>query len=480
MGKRRYLPKTNTAVVPATPKTPDVAALRTACEIVARNQYAASLGLSFNDARDMYTALGYNKTLLYSDYWNMFRRGRLGRRVISAPVESTWRGDLGIYEEKTPKGTQFEKDWEALNKKLKITAKFARLDKLVGLGEFGLLLLGFDDATTLDTPLTGKHKLIYVQPYSFNNCAIVEWETDETNERYGLPKVYTIDFQTMGATVSTTAAARNFRTLRVHYSRVIHVAEGLLDNDVFGTPRLESSFNSLNDLEKIAGGSAEMYWQGALGGKAFASKEGATIDSQSAADMTTQIDEYVHGLRRYLRLQNMEVHDLSPQTSDPRPAIDAQLDMISGDTGIPKRILTGSERGELASTQDESNWLNRIRERRTQYAEPQIVRPVIDLLISVGAIAAPQSGEYSVCWPDLWASSEVEQAQVAKTKSEALAAYTNAVGADQIMPVDFFLEEIMKLTPDQLERIKAILASMPEEEALPEEEEEETLPEEEM
>ena len=37
--------------------------------------------------------------------------------------------------------------------------------------------------------------------------------------------------------------------------------------------------------------------------------------------------------------------------------------MISAETGIPKRILTGSERGELASSQDRDNWFERYPER---------------------------------------------------------------------------------------------------------------------
>jgi uncharacterized protein len=452
-------------------KTNALEALRIMSDLMQRNRYAQFLGMSFGEKRDLYTALGYSKELLYSDYWNVFKRGRLGKRIVCAPVDSTWRGEVGVYEEEEPKDTKFEKAWKELNAKHKIFAKFARLDKLVGLGEYAVLLLGFSDGKALEEPLEGTNlQLIYVQPYAYNNITIVEWEGDEKHPRYGLPRMYTLQIQTIGAmsNIAPTAGGTLGKTTRVHYSRLIHVAEGLLDNDVIGTPRLESCFNSVQDLEKIAGGSAEMYWQGALGGKAFSSKDGATIDAQSKVDMQEQIDEYVHGMRRYLRLQNMDVQDLSPQTSDPTNAIAAQLDLISGDTGIPKRILIGSERGELASTQDESNWLNRIGERRTQYAEPYIIRPVIDVLIKVGALPETQSGEYHISWPDLWASSDDEQAKVAKTRTEALAAYVNAPGADQFVPVDFFLEEFLNLSKDQVERIKEMLGVGIEEIIVPE------------
>src|SRR5574340_292009 len=149
--------------------------LRVASELIARSRYASLLGLSFGDKRDIYQALGYSKQLLWSDLWNMFRRGRLGKRVISAPVDSTWRGNVTIMEDNKPEETEFEKAWKALNKKLKIIPKLGRADKLSRIGEFGVLLLGFSDGKPLDQPLEGtKLELIYLQPYHYGNIELME------------------------------------------------------------------------------------------------------------------------------------------------------------------------------------------------------------------------------------------------------------------------------------------------------------------
>jgi hypothetical protein len=238
------------------------------------------------------------------------------------------------------------------------------------------------------------------------------------------------------------------------------VADGLLENDVFGIPRLMSSFNRVEDLEKIIGGSAEMFWQGALGGRAFKTQEGASLDAQSSAELSSEIDEYIHGLRRYIRLNGMDVQDLSPQVSGPKEHVEVQLDMISGDTGIPKRILVGSEAGRLASSQDEGNWNSRVQQRREQYIEPFIVRTVINDLITVGVLPTPKDG-YQVNWKPLDSMDEIDAATVSKTKAEALAAYVGAPGADMIMPEEFFLQEILNLTPEQMIRIKESLAIDP-------------------
>jgi len=436
------------------PVTNQAAALqiKNLTEMVLRSRLATQLGLSFDGNRDLYEALGHKKDLTFDDYWNMYKRGSLGKRVINAPVESTWRKGVQVLEDDTPKTTAFEEAWEKLNDRLKVLNKLTRLDKLVGLGDYAVLLLGFNDGKPLSEPLDGSAlDLLYIQPYHQNNAYIEAWEEDTTNERYGLPKIYKLKMSR-----PYNAAAKEER---VHFSRILHVAEGVLENDVVGTPRMESVYNRIEDLQKLAGGSAEMFWQGALGGKAFSAKDGATVDVQALSAIQDEIDEYLHGMRRYMRLTNMDVQDLSPQVSDPNPHIEAQIKLISGDTRIPQRILVGSERGELASTQDESNWLSCVQERRDQFAEPCILRPFIDILIERGTLPKP-ADTYQIKWPDLWSASEKEQADVAKTKTEALAAYINAPGADAVVPVEFFLEEFLHVTPDQIDRIKTMLQAL--------------------
>ena len=72
------------------------------------------------------------------------------------------------------------------------------------------------------------------------------------------------------------------------------------------------------------------------------------------------------------------------------------MKLISAASGIPLRIMTGSERGELASTQDDGNWASRIEERQLHFAEPMILRPLIDRLIELRALPEPSDGEYQL------------------------------------------------------------------------------------
>ena len=455
--------RTRFPVIKENKQMSEVELIRNASEMLMRSQYAALLGQSYGGARDLYNICGHNKQLIFQDFWNMFRRGPLGKRVVNAPVESTWRNGFRILEDGQPKDTEFEKAYKAMDEKFKLTSRFARLDKLVGLGEYAILLMGFNDGAPLDQPISGTSKnrqLTYLQTYHWGAASISEWDADPNSLRFGQPKLYQIS---LGNTTRSSAAPS--QSLTVHYSRVLHVAEELIDNEVTGIPRLEASINILQNIEKIVSGSAEMFWQGALGGKAFSAKEGFNLTSASLSQMQEELDDFYNGLRRNLRLQGVDIQDIAPSLHDPKGWLEVQVDILSGITRIPKRLLLGSERGELASSQDESNWLSVIADRRCQYAEPQIIFPFIDYMIQLGVLPPTKEVEegrgYTIKWSDLWSPSEQEQATTAKTKTEALAAYVNAPGAEEILPVDFYLEEFLKLKPDQIDRIKKLLSENP-------------------
>lgn len=431
------------------PPPTELEALRTLSELVTRSRYARGLGMSFSGARDLYEVLGWKREIRFQDYWNEFERNGIGKRIITAPVASTWYGKVSISETQKQDETTFEKTWKELDEKLSLIPKLIRLDILSGIGRYGVLLLGFSGVEDFSLPFTPGQgtQLLYVQPYHEDNAKIIEWETNARDPRYGKPKMYQVNAAPPDSPLGTT------RPLRVHWTRILHVAEGCLENDVFGTPRLLGSFNRIQDIDKLAGGSAEMFWQGALGGRAYVAKENYKFGPNDMTNLQTEIDEYVHGLRRYQRLQGVDVQDLSPQVSSPKDHIDVQLDLISGDTGIPKRLLIGSERGELASSQDAENWNSRVQQRREQFAEPFILRPFVNLLIQCKILPEVAEG-YQIEWTPLTTMGRKETVEVSKIQTETIAAYVNAPGAELLVPEEFFLEEVVGFSRDQIDRIK--------------------------
>jgi hypothetical protein len=431
--------------------------------LVARMNLATKLGSSYGGDRDLYQALGYKKDLTFDDYYGQFTRQDMAKAIIDRPVKATWRGDLHLIESNDDKETQLETAWDTLNDDLKLKSKFVRLDRLTGLGNYAVLLLGVNDVKEIEDfnkPVVAgkKNKLLYVKPVSQKNIEIIDYVEDVGDARYGLPKTYGITLAMPGGT--TTAS------LRIHHTRVIHVVDDLLESEVEGIPRLEVVFNRLQDLEKLVGGSAEMFWRGARPGYTGTLDKDYKLTPTQETALLDQVDEYEHNLRRILLAEGYSLTALQQQVSDPKNHVDVQIMMISAVTGIPKRILTGSERAELASTQDKDEWISWVKNRREESSEPQIVRPFVDWCITYGILPKPKE-DYDVKWDDLFSQSEEEKAKVGLTRASALKEYVQNAMAESIIPPDAFREYFLGLSKEQME----VIAEMVKEQEKKEDEE---------
>jgi hypothetical protein len=192
--------------------------------------------------------------------------------------------------------------------------------------------------------------------------------------------------------------------------------------------------------------------------------------------MTRQLDEFENNLRRILLLEGVSIESLEPQVVDPAHHVDIQIQMISAVTGIPKRILTGSERGDLASTQDKDNWLDLIQMRREEYAEPKIVRPLINICIEYGVLPPSSSGMYKIKWQDLYAPSTKDQADIGQIRALALKHYTYNPQAEDFIPFEAFLTFFLGLEEEEVEYIMNMQESSIGREARPIEEPTSTVP----
>ena len=436
--------------------------IQTLSVLVSRMNLATKLGMSYDNNRDLYQALGWPEQLQYDDFYGRYRRQDIVKAVVDKPIKATWRKGFSLIETSDDQETEFEIAWKALDKELKLATKFARADRLTAFGMYGVLLLGFDDAKGLEDfakPVApGKRILKYIRPFGQNSAQISQYEIDPQNERFGQPFLYDI----------TTAEAGTMSTsnILVHYSRIIHITEDLLESETEGISRLEAPYNRFMDLEKLVGGSAEMFWRGARPGYHGKVDPEFTMTDATKTDLKDQIDEYEHNLRRILVNQGIDMQALQSQVSDPATHVDVQLKMISAVTGIPLRVLVGSERGELASTQDQDAWYALIDGRREDFAEPCIIRPFVDRCILYGVLPEPKDGDYTVDWPPMFEQSDEAKARVGQIRSAALKDYSSNPQAESIVPPEAFFEFFLGLNQDQIDLIKEMVdAGMSEEEA---------------
>ena len=415
--------------------------------ISSRAKLLAYLGKSFSGNRDLYEICGYPRVLTYEDYRARYDRQELAKACIDRPINSSWRKKPIISDSPDPsdKESQFEKDYLALVKRLRVYNYLKRLDTLSSIGQYAVLLLGFNDGEKLDQPITtqGKLELKYISVYSEAAAKIVQWDEDQTSERYALPVIYSL--------ITSVKEGSNLssKSVNVHFTRIMHVACESLESDVYGTPQMQAIYNRLQELETISAGSAEMYWKGARPGVVLSTKEDYDFDENAKTDLDTELDEYDHEIRRFMRLQGLDVKQLLVNLKSPKEWLDSIIDLIAAGRNIPKRILMGSERGELASSQDKGNWDERMESRREDYIEPVILRKFIDILIEYKSIAKPFKDEYYVEWPEFEVPGEKAIVDNANVAAEALSKYMNTPGIETIMPPEEFLMRFFKYEKEE-------------------------------
>lgn len=452
----------------ADPLVPQSQMLRVFTDMVQRLSLLQH-GVTFQGARDLYTTLGYKRLLTWDDYLARYQRGGIAAAIVDAFPDATWRLPPTVREigkdsetDKSP----FEAAWEGLVSRLKLWQVFRRLDRLACLGHYAVLLLGLRGQTQWDaaaTPVRGPDDLLYLNTYSEKNATIQSLVSSERLPTFGQPAQYYLNLNLLyddlsGTRLSTPAQVTFSKAMPVHASRVVHVAENGLFGSLIGEPRLRRVWNYLDDLDKVLGGSGEMFWQDAKRRLVLSLAPDAQLTTEAAANLSAEVEEFVHELRNFLRVQGMEVTQLEGKIPDPSGNVDKIVSMIAGAVRIPQRKLIGNEQGQLASGQDENNFADTTLERMNLYAYPVILQGTIDRFIALNVLPPPRQG-YAIDPPVLLPQPEDERAAVALKWSQAVAAYAGPGASPQdVLPLEIYLEDIMEFPKEQVQRILELLA----------------------
>ena len=419
---------------------------------IVRDRLAAFLGYSHSGARDLYTVFGYPREISVNEIAALYRRDGIANRIVRSFPQATWReapifsDGQGSSHEEGEDFSAFSKSVNDLVEKFKVLHYLERADRLSGMTQYSILVLGFKDGQKdLTQPLRkGNVKLTYIQPYSQLRAQIASWDTDPASERFGKPLIYNVSQESI---VASNAPSKSFK---VHWTRVIHIAEFCEEDDIMGTPRLQPIYNSLLDLQKVVGGSAETFWLCANRGIQFSMDENSTADDGVLEKVKEQAEELANSQRRYMVTQGVTANVLGAESPDPGPNAEKLLDIIAGASGIPKRILIGSERGELSSAQDENNWSQRIKERRRNYGLPMLLKPFIEMMIATGNVSAPQ-GKYTIEWDDSEALGPAIEADINLKKIQMIQGYVNSPGAEYILPPQTFAADYLGADPEMVD-----------------------------
>lgn len=426
--------------------------------------------------RDINKECGYPDYIDARTYRAVYDRVGLGKRVVNVMPNECWKTPPEVYESEKSlkKKTPFDEAFENLNKKHQVLPHLNNADIVSGIGRFGIILLGIDDGEDLSAPAAGFEddgtpskkppkgvKLLYVREFDEAVVSIDTREENTSSPRYGKPIIYSVMFEEDNSAVTGVRLSRTrIVTTKVHWTRVIHIAEGCDRSLIFGTPRMQACFDRVLDGRKILGSSGEGYWKGSIPGLAIEANPDvikALTDVQRQA-IKDEVSNYQNTLQRFISVVGATVKPLVPIVTDPTPQYEACVMDICITLGIPMRIFKGSERGELSSTQDAEAWNERLAHRQGTYISPNIIYPTIMRLIHLG-ILPPTSkrdvdGDYvfEIFWTDLNKTTDADKATVLKTRTESLVAYANSE-APSVVPPSEWLTRYEDFEQEELDEI---------------------------
>lgn len=421
-----------------------------------------------SERRDYNKELDYPNVISPHNYNELYERSDVAERVVSIYPDECWAVHPLVEETDDNEDTPFEAAWKELAETSDVFYHLWRADVLSGISSYGVLLLGISGSEDMQAPLPGmadtgrpatrpattekKRELLFLQSFPEHLVTIDTWETRKNHPRFMLPNSYSIKLSSEGNLEQGSALP--LESIKVHWSRVIHLADNRGSSRVFGTPRMRPVFNRLRDLRKILGGAGEMFWKGAFPGYTFevnpefvaAAGLDNTAEGSAFKDrMRSEFYNFSEGLQRYMALLGVSAKSLAPQVASPDKHVRAMLEVIAMTIAVPFRVFMGSEAGSLASSQDLRTWNRRLRSRQHRYLSPMVVRPFIERLIAIGVLPAP-SGIYKIKWPDLDVISEQDKADVADKLTTALQKYVTAKMEMLIPPKEYFVR-FLNLTP---------------------------------
>lgn len=400
--------------------------------ILSRYLFANQFGYNsqFSGLRDLNLILGYDSWINIQMYRYEYERGGIAKRIVEIFPRATWANRFDIVENPSLKRqTPFEKSVEEAKNKLNIHQILIRASILAYLGHYSVILIGAPGDPSTELPRgTSLKNIAYLRPLGEDQAKLesVVGQTDESqqfNPRYGLPEYYQITLGRPSYGGSQVPQIASSFSRRVHWSRVIHVVRNPLDNDIYGEPILRSVWNLLHDLKKLTGGLSEAAlrrgWPGLHANIDKDIKFDGGKNSPELKGLKEQLDNYNIGLLNAITTRGVNLGEIATKGAiSLKENVDAVMQQIAGTLGVPKRIFDGSERGDLASRQDRTNWSDRVMEERASHNDPML-RSLLGRFVDYGYLPTPRNTDYEIIPPEEEEMSEIEKAGVAKAYKDS-------------------------------------------------------------
>lgn len=401
-----------------------------------RRGLGQAFGISPDGNRDYNALYGYGTDLSYANYRALYDRGGIAHTLVEKIPKACWRD---MPEIKSGESTVLEDDLLAL-KKVGLFNALERADIVGRIGRYSILLIEVADNSPLDEPLGSARNIddLGFRVYSEAAIEIVEFDKDPTSKRFGYP----VKYQVSTVNVESNSLGGEAITRIVHWSRVVHLAEGALESPLVGQPILKPAWNTLIDVLKIRGGAGEAYFRNARQKFALEANKDTKVSTDPTAiqALKDNVEAFQDGLEDVIRLQGMTANVLQPGMVSPRDAFDICVEELAGIYNIPIRSLIGKGGGQLAGSEDKAALNAVVRDRQEQDCTQWLNR-ALDILNEAGLIKLPAT--YEIEWPTQSALSEKEESEAIEKRASAFKAMADGfVAIDQEPDVKDLLEAV--------------------------------------
>lgn len=375
----------------------------------------------------IYSELGYPEVITPMMFRQTYERHPAATAGVHRTLDKCWSKFPEVLE--NGKDDKSDTPWEIdVNKLMKRAWPFIKdADRRNLVNRYSCLILQINDGRQWREPVdigktrrTKQASIIRFIPAWEEQIRPSEWDNDEASETYGQPKMWEY----------TESAADNFdtngkpeRSVSIHPDRVIVLAEGAMDGSIYsGVPLLRAGFNSLIDMAKISGSSAEGFLKNAsrqlnvnynkenVSAQSLAQQMGVTLD-ELGDTLNEDVARLNEAIDAAMFTMGADVKVLSVTPADPEPSWTVAANSFAASIRKPFTIIFGQQTGRLASDEDKTDDANTATQRRHGFLN-HVIDEFLKRFIRFGIIDQAPS-EIEIEWDDLLAPTEEQKADLA-------------------------------------------------------------------